>query len=51
MAKKKKQDESDGSKIVEKEITYICPVRGEVTQKVKVKVYPTSGAAALSTRF
>lgn len=28
---------------IEREITYTCPKRGKVTEKVKVKVYPTGG--------
>lgn len=36
--KVKKTEAAGVQEVVEKEITFICPVRGKVTQKVKVKV-------------
>lgn len=35
---KVKKQQEDILEIVEKEITYVCPTRGKVTEKVKVKV-------------
>lgn len=47
MARRKKK-ESEVVETYTTEITYTCPVRGKVTEKVKVKKYKTAERAYLA---
>jgi len=46
---KKQVESSEDYKLVEKEVTFMCPKRGKVTQLIKVKVYATGGVPTTQT--
>jgi hypothetical protein len=45
----KKVEDASGYQVVEKEVTFVCPTRGKVTQLIKVKVYAIGGVPTRQT--